>query len=255
MNMQQKQSAAPTAKTDPVWAASVAAMVIAAIAAFASVAIFSPPDTLNKIGNAIGRMPDLVRWITEASIAVGALAGAIAALRNRVRQGAAPATTPSDPGGPPLTILLAFGIGGAIGIGTLGTGCGSTFQTHMTAIDAAAQVTAVGSEAAHAAALREAETRCPMPGRAEREACVAPLRDAWAPVDVAVDGTKLALAGWLETAALARSSGDWSAAPAALGRLVVAWERLTAVLREHGVEIPPLPEPVLVLARAVGGGS
>lgn len=235
--------------TDPVWMAGMVAIVVALIGAFVAVAVLAPPETLNKIGNAIDRMPEIAKWITELSVAIGALGAAAVALRNRLRPDQPSNDTPMPPSAGSAVMLLACAaaVAGAL------PGCGSTFQTHMAAIDATAQVVAAGSDAVHVAATRDAEARCPMPDQTLRALCVDQLRPTWAPADVVVDGAHLALSGWLEAAVLARSSGDWTDAIGAIGRFVLAWERFGETLRSLHLDVPALPDPVINLIRAAAG--
>lgn len=134
-------------------------------------------------------------------------------------------------------------------------GCGANaVQQHTTAISAIAAVTAAASETTQAAVTADAERSCPDTIHDDVDvACIAGLRQRWAPVDTAFSSVRLALVSWLEAVALAASREDlWPVVMLAARSLGSAWNDLAASLAAHGVSVPALPQPVLTI---LGGGQ
>lgn len=140
--------------------------------------------------------------------------------------------------------------------------CGaSAVQVQSRAIQAAALTTTSAAQLVSESARAEAETRCPRedhtPSSSELAACLAPVRAAWAPADVAVASVRTSLTLWVETLQIAKLAGDgedlWAPMAHAASRVVLEYERLTRVLRQLGVFAPTLPQLVIDAAELLGG--
>jgi len=148
-----------------------------------------------------------------------------------------------------------------VSIVVLASGCVSAVQTHARAATVAAVTTASAAELVSDAARLDAEMTCPRsrhePGSASMRACVAPLRERWAPADAAVASVRAALAFWIETIELAHKAGSgddlWRPLAQAAARLVREYQALVATLQVLGADVPMLPSVVVVAADAIGG--
>lgn len=143
----------------------------------------------------------------------------------------------------------------------LASGCGSVIGTQARAATIAAVATHGVARVVEQSAAADAAAACPReqyaPRSPELSACLAPLRERWAPADVAVASTRAALVAWTEALDVARLAGDdgmlWPALAVMAARLVFEYGRLADALRPLGVEVPALPDTVTWAAHAVGG--
>jgi hypothetical protein len=172
--------------------------------------------------------------------------------------------TPSGPEGPrpprwaykleALLVVALVVLAAVIAVTTCGCGA-SAIRQHASAATVLAVATQGAARIVEDAAARDVEASCPI--ATAEPACADAVHDAWAPADIAIGTTRTALLAYVEALSIAQHAQDGgdviSALGVALARVLVAWNELVAVLREHDVDVPALPESVLGLARLIGG--
>jgi hypothetical protein len=147
----------------------------------------------------------------------------------------------------------------ALALALLASGCGaSVVGVQARAATIAAVATQGAARVVEDAARVEAQTACPLAPRSpEMAACLAPLRERWAPADAGIASTRAALTAWVETLELARLADDgadlWQPLALAAARLVVEYGRLADSLRGLGLDVPGLPVLVTQAAGLLGG--
>lgn len=86
--------------------------------------------------------------------------------------------------------------------------------------------------------------------------CTHEVETRWAPIGLAHDATRAAIAGWLEAlevARLADAGADlWSPLAIMAARYLAQWDALVLALHSVGVDVPPLPPFVRELVLHVG---
>lgn len=151
-----------------------------------------------------------------------------------------------------------------LGLAAWLSGCGaSAVQTSARAATVAAVATQGAARVVRSASAADVDATCPRaqyPVRdAALEACAAPVRQRWAPVDAAVASVRAALVAWMEATELAHVAGDdtslWAPLALAAARLAAEYAALRDVLAAMDVDLPALPAVVTTLAESVGGGQ
>ncbi len=161
-------------------------------------------------------------------------------------------STPPDPTGPTLALLLACACAPVL------TGCGAgALGAHARA----SIVLGTAVEGADALALTGAEiamaTCASLPGTVdERIACTHEVERVTGAIDVVVEAVKLAVTIYQRSVEIALAAGETGgdivgALFVTLVRIVGGWTRLVALAAEIDVVLPSLPPSVLTLA----GGS
>jgi hypothetical protein len=165
---------------------------------------------------------------------------------------------PSPKGGsggrrpPPPAAVLAL----TVFVASLLVGCSpSALRQHSTAATVLTVATQGVATMVKEAAKAEAAQVCPT----RDDACLAQLTQAWTPADAAVAATRAALLSYIEALNVARIAGDgadlWHPLALALARVVLAWDRLLALLHERGVEVDSLPPMITGLLAVLAGGA
>ena len=114
-------------------------------------------------------------------------------------------------------------------------GCGASPQAQRyAAIESTALVVGTTGDAVELAAEADART---CTGALDVTACLVPVRERWAPVDVALDGLRLALGAWLVAEQTADGGSTW---PTTIARLFALYRELAMLLEPLGVEVPAL---------------
>lgn len=114
-------------------------------------------------------------------------------------------------------------------------GCGASPQAQRyAAIESTALVVGTTGDAVELAAEADART---CTGALDVTACLIPVRERWAPVDVALDGLRLALGAWLVAEQTADGGSTW---PTTIARLFALYRELAMLLEPLGVEVPAL---------------
>lgn len=224
---------------------SVGAWVVLSllIVSCAAIVIAAPPHFWETLGKA-----DPVHIAGVITLVGGAFVGVFV----QWKRGGGPPTPP-----PPAALALL----GVIAIGATLPACGATpVQMHSTGATILAVAAQGASRVVRDAVTVDAQATCPdSPDDDADRACIATLRARWAPAEVAVASTAEFVTLYTEAlriADLAEQGADlWVPLAVAAARVVLAWDRMVAVLRPLGVELPELPTLVRQLAEMTGGES
>lgn len=140
-------------------------------------------------------------------------------------------------------LVLAF----AAGVVLHCAGCGGALAAQARA----AAISTVALEGAHRVIVETHEARS---SACEDEACVLAVRESMRPVEAAHDTVRAALVAWVEALNIARLTGDSSDVIAAMvtaaSRLLTVWTRLAESFRAVGIDLPTLPDVVLLAGGA-----
>lgn len=132
-------------------------------------------------------------------------------------------------------------------LGPLLSGCGGALAGQARA----AAITTVALDGAHRMIVSTHEARS---SACEDEACVLSVRESLRPVEVAHDAVRATLVAWVEALNIARLTGDsgdvLAAMVTAASRLLSEWHELAASFAGIGVELPELPDVVLLAGGA-----
>lgn len=133
-------------------------------------------------------------------------------------------------------------------------------QTHAQAATVAAVATQGAARVMADAALTTARTECPdTPDDDADRACIARVRERWAPADPMVGSLRITLLAWVEALEIAHMAGSqndlWVPLATAAARFVVEYQHMAEWVRELGVDMPALPRLIVNVAGLLGGSG
>ncbi len=146
-----------------------------------------------------------------------------------------------------LTLTVLLPIAFALGLAVHCAGCGGALAAQARA----AAISTVALEGAHRVIVETHEARS---STCEDEACVLAVRESMRPVEAAHDTVRATLVAWVEALNIARLTGDSGDVIAAMvtaaSRLLTEWSRLAESFRAVGIDLPTLPDVVLLAGGA-----
>lgn len=232
MTDEKKTPAVPAPPLDRGWIVAVCVVVVSA----ACVLIFAPEHSIESVGKWIDRLPA----VGQLAILIGAVASAVAMLRNS-RKG--------PPGGPPSVPPAVLALLAAIAIGGATSGCGaSPYDVARTTLATGARVMAAVDRDLATQRVATAETIAADTAstRDEFRAALAPFDEALA-VTLDTRESMLATQAGIDAAERGEAS-DWMGM---LGCAALGVSRLVALADRRGLRLPddvrPLVETLLGL--------
>lgn len=223
-----KKTRAPSAQQDPWW---WGALIVALVCA-ASVLVFAPEATIDKLFGLLERMPAPAQLATV----IGAIATAVAVIRNR------------GGGGPPAAALALLG---CLGMGGMLVGCGASAIRYHAEGAAIATVAIEGAQGAYLRALDERMGAC------GDEACVLAVRAEMKPMETGLDVADSATRTWADAVRVAlvaeESQSLLDALMVAALRVLARWADVRTIGEPYGLDLPPLELPAGLAALAGGG--